>query len=310
MTRASAMRWAKRLTALGLSLALGAWLCAEGRWARLGEMFARLSPGVIAPAMAAMLASYFLRALRVYDEFRHGADARFGACLRIVLIHNAAVNVMPLRGGEAAFPLLLGRAFGIPLPRALASLFWFRLQDALVVAVAAAAVWPGLRPGPRALALFALLAGAFALSRWARRLPGGGHGALVRFREAFSESVRHARRGWLWTAANWSVKLGAQAWLLANLLGTGMSTGAAGAFGAELAAILPIQGVAGFGTYEAGAAAAMLPHGITLADGLGAALTLHVFVIACALCAGAAAMIVLHENPRSSRSASTKIPNS
>jgi hypothetical protein len=50
--------------------------------------------------------------------------------------------------------------------------------------------------------------------------------------------------------------------------------------------------VAGFGTYEAGAAAAMLPHDITLATGLQAALVLHLFVIACACSAGLIAWIV------------------
>ena len=78
-----------------------------------------------------------------------------------------------------------------------------------------------------------------------------------------------------------------------------MSEGAAGALGAELAAILPIQGVAGFGTYEAGAAAALLPAGIAFSDGLQAALVLHLFVIACALSAGALAWLLPNAGPAS-----------
>jgi uncharacterized membrane protein YbhN (UPF0104 family) len=288
--------WLKRLLALGLSLALLVWFFGDGRWATLGEVFARLSPAVIAVAVAGFFASYALRALRIHDEFRHDGKATFGACLRIVLIHNAAVNVVPFRGGEAAFPILLGRLFGTPLPRALGSLFWFRLQDALVVAAVAILVWPGLPWLLRLAALVALPAFAFALPRWARRPHdwaerGAFANKFARLRDAFAESAHHARLGWLWTVANWSVKLAAQAWLLAALLDTRMDKGAAGALGAELAAILPIQGVAGFGTYEAGAAAALLPHGIQLADGLRAALALHLFVIACALCAGALAAI-------------------
>jgi hypothetical protein len=265
---------------------------------------------VIAVALAGFFASYALRALRVYDEFRHDGKATFGACLRIVLIHNAAVNVLPFRGGEAAFPLLLGRLFGTPLPRALGSLFWFRLQDALVVTMVAAAIWPGLPPILRLAALIALPALAFALPRWARRPHDwAGRSALVgrfaRLRDALAESARHTRMGWLWTVANWSVKLAAQAWLLSALLGVGMDRGAMGALGAELAAILPIQGVAGFGTYEAGAAAALLPHGVQLADGLRAALALHLFVIASALCAGALAAISTR-GPSLPSSSSTK----
>jgi hypothetical protein len=295
-------RWIKRLLALALTLALGLWFFADGRWTTLGEVFARLSPGVIALTLAGLLASYVLRALRVYEEFHHDSTVKFGACLRIVLIHNAAVNVMPFRGGEAAFPVLLGRTFGTPLTRALASLFWFRLQDALVVAVVAVMVWPGLPWVVRGSGVLALLAFAFFFPRWAQRPHDwAGRGALAgkfaKLRDAFAESSRHARLGWWWTVANWSVKLAAQAWLLAALLDTAMPNGAAGALGAELAAILPIQGVAGFGTYEAGAAAALLPHGIALDDGLKAALALHIFIIASALCAGALAMAYSAKEP-------------
>ncbi|GHT87771.1 hypothetical protein AGMMS49960_01600 [Betaproteobacteria bacterium] len=297
-------RWGRRLAALALSLALGLWFCADGRWMTLGEVFARLSPGVIALTLAGLLVSYVLRALRVYEEFRHDDGVKFSACLRIVLIHNAAVNVMPFRGGEAAFPVLLGRTFGTPLTRALASLFWFRLQDALVVAVVAVMVWPGLPWALRVAGGLALLAFAFFLPRWAQQPHDwAGRGALAgkfaKLRDAFAESSRHARLGWWWTVANWSVKLAAQSCLLAALLDTSMGNGAAGALGAELAAILPIQGVAGFGTYEAGAAAALLPHGISLNDGLKAALALHVFIIMSALCAAALAMAYPHSNPPS-----------
>ncbi len=110
-------------------------------------------------------------------------------------------------------------------------------------------------------------------------------------RDAFAESTRHARFGWLWTVANWTVKLAAQAGLLSALIPAAVNVGAAGALGAELAAILPVQGVAGFGTYEAGAAAAMLPSGVALAAGLQVALALHLFVIACSVTSGAIAWL-------------------
>ena len=132
--------------------------------------------------------------------------------------------------------------------------------------------------------------------RWARAPHAWGEaagftGKLAKVRDAFAESTRHARFGWLWTIANWTIKLAAQAWLLAALIPAGLDVGAAGALGAELAAILPVQGVAGFGTYEAGAAAALLPSGVPLATGLQVALALHLFVIACAVSAGAIAWL-------------------
>lgn len=305
----------KRVVALLLSLALLGWLISDGRWQSLGDALARLTPGVILIAAAGFALSYLLRALRVYDEFRHDARGRFGACIRIVLMHNAMVNVVPFRGGEAAFPLLLRRTFGTPLPRAIASLFWFRLQDALVVGTVAVLVWPGLPFVLRMAGLVALIGFAWALPRWARSPHnwadrGALAGKLAKLRDAFGESTRHARYGWVWTVANWSVKLAAQAWLLAALLATGLAQGAAGALGAELAAILPIQGVAGFGTYEAGAAAALLPVGIAFDEGLRAALALHIFVIACALGAGALAWLFPNAGPAPDVNAHPDIPPS
>lgn len=290
------MKIFKRVIALLVSAGLLGWLIADGRWRGMGEVFQRLDPTTLLLAAAGFGLSYLLRALRIFDEFRLQAAGRFGACLRITLIHNAMINVVPFRGGEAAFPVLLRQNFGVPLPRAIASLFWFRLQDAFVVMALAALVWPGLPAILKALAVLGVLASAWWLPRWARANhgwsdKGGFYAKLAKVRDAFAESTRHARFGWLWTIANWTIKLAAQAGLLAALLPAAVDVGAAGALGAELAAILPIQGVAGFGTYEAGAAAALLPHGIALQAGLQAALALHLFVIACAVSAGAIAWL-------------------
>lgn len=286
----------KRVLAIAVSVALLAWLMADGRWRGLGDAFQRLSPGTLLLAAAGFALSYFLRALRIYDEFRSTAAGRFATCLRITLIHNAMINVVPFRGGEAAFPILLRQNFGVPLPRAIASLFWFRLQDAFVVMALAAAVWPGLPLVFKALAVAAVLATAWWLPRWARAPhawaeQSGFTAKLAKVRDAFAESTRHARFGWLWTIANWTVKLAAQAWLLSALIPAAVAVGAAGALGAELAAILPVQGVAGFGTYEAGAAAALLPNGVPLQAGLQVALALHLFVIACSVTSGAIAWL-------------------
>lgn len=292
----------KRVLAVLLSIALVGWLVSDGRWRELVASFARLDARTLLPALAGMALSYGLRALRVHDEFRHdaagqGVAGRFLACVRIVLIHNAFVNVVPFRGGEAAFPLLLRQTFGTPLPRALASLLWFRLQDALVVGVVAVGVWPGLPLALRCAGVLALVLLALVLPRWARaEHDWAARGALAarlgKLRAALGDSTRHARLGWLWTVANWSVKFAAQAWLLAALLNIPAPSAASGVLGAELAAILPIQGVAGFGTYEAGAAAALLPAGVDFETGLRAALALHLFVIGSALVAGALAALL------------------
>ncbi|MEC5397470.1 lysylphosphatidylglycerol synthase transmembrane domain-containing protein [Uliginosibacterium sp. H1] len=285
--------------ALLLTAGLFVWLLQGQHWQGVGERIAQVPPWQIAVAVAAFALTYMLRAGRVYDEFRHLGHVGYFGVLRLTLAHNAAINILPFRSGEAAFPLLLNRWFGVPTARAVAALLWLRLQDAFVVLALAALVWPALPAWLRGLWIAAVALAAWLIPAWARRhpeaLPEGGRLAKLmgKLRAALAESTRGSGRSWLWTIANWSVKLAAQAWLLAALLNASLATGIAGAMGVELAAILPIQGVAGFGTYEAGGAALMRPHGVALADGLQAALALHLFVIACALAAGGLALALL-----------------
>ena len=291
---------AKRILGLLFALALLAWLFSDQRWQGVSDTLARLPMQTWVIALLGMALSYTLRAVRVYEEFRTPHEHRFLTCLRIVLIHNALVNVMPFRSGEAAFPMLLRQNFGTPLTRAMASLFWFRLQDALIVALLAIGIWPNLPFWLRGLGIFMLLVLAIALPRWAHTPPAQTAQSarwqhqLQKVRTALAESTQHARYGWVWTIANWTIKLAVQAYLLSALVPTTHRIGAAGALGAELAAILPIQGIAGFGTYEAGAAAAMRLHAIPLETGLQAALALHLFMIASAVSAGALATM-LHQ---------------
>jgi len=281
----------KRGIAVLVTLALFAWLLREGHLQALLIVLSHLSPSVVSVAALGLVASYIFRALRVYDEFRREARGRFGACLRIVLIHTAMVNVLPFRSGELAFPMLLQRTFGTALPRAVASLIWFRLQDACVIGLIAVFIWPELSPFVRIAGASIVVTLAWAVPHFVKirpgqTIPGKPTTTFAKVRDAFRESTQEARFGWLWTLANWSAKLAAQAWLLAALLGGTFPEGAAGALGAELSSVLPIQGVAGFGTYEAGTAAALLPLGIPLFEAMRAAFALHLFVTGCAVFAG------------------------
>lgn len=291
--------WLKRGSALIITFALLAWVVHGARWNTVMTSLSHVGIGDLLLAVAAFAASYLLRAARVHDEFREDTQASFAAILRLTLLHNASINILPFRSGEATFPILLNRWFGVPTTRAVVALLWLRIQDAFVVLALAAFVWPGLHPALRALWIAGVVFAAWAIPAWARRHPeatgkeGKLAGMIHRVRIALAESTRHHGRGWFWSLANWSVKLAAQAWLLAALLQSGLATGLAGALGVELAAILPIQGVAGFGTYELGGAFLMTPHGINFSAGVNAALALHLFVIACALAAGGLAMAFL-----------------
>ena len=291
-----------------VSVALLAWLVADARWQGVGARLARLDAGALLGVTLLFVASYAMRGARIHGEFRDELVASgqghrsFLRILRLTLVHNALVNLLPFRSGEAAFPLLLSRWFCIGTGRAIVSLLWLRTQDATVVLALAALVWPGLALPWRSLAIAVIVGGAWLVPAWIRRHPvDSGASAdpsskLGKVRALLERSTRRNASGWSWTLANWIAKLAAETWLVGLALGaTGVSTATAalGAIGAELAAILPVQGVAGFGTFEAGGSALMRTQGVDLATGLEAILVLHAVVLALALSAGALAAAFL-----------------
>ena len=114
-------------------LALGAlllWLLLRGasvsRWL---EALGGVPPMLWVAATLGLLASYALRALRLFVEWQPQVRGiRFVDCLRLMLLHNAAVNVVPMRAGEAGYAWIVHRQWGVPLADAVASLLWLRLQ--------------------------------------------------------------------------------------------------------------------------------------------------------------------------------------
>lgn len=294
-------RWLRLLLATVLGLGLLAWLLRQFDLAALAAAFRATPAWVWAVSLAGLCCSYALRAERLRREWGSwfGADASRGpgpgfvACLGLFLTHNAAIVVLPLRAGEAGYPLLLQRRFSVPVTESLKSLLWLRLQDAAVLATLAALWLPPLQPAERAgwavLLLAAwvgvLLFGARALAALSARVP-----AVGRFQQSWL-AHRNDRLGWALCAANWLVKLGVFALLLQSLAPLDLAAALRGALGGELASVLPLQGPAGLGTYEAGVwAAALLDHGVTLADTAAVAagaLALHAFALGVALAAAA-----------------------
>lgn len=287
----------RRIGAVTLTLALLLWVLSQSSLRDFAALLDRAGWSAILPAVLGLFASYALRALRIWDEFRHDTALNYLDCLRLMLIHNAFVNLLPLRSGELAFPILLKRHAGIDYARSTGSLLWWRLQDISLLLGIAALTWPELHPAIRALVLAGWFALLFAGTGYARRYQARLHApfgsrpempttnVFAKLLVALAQATHASRRGWLWTIANWSVKLVAQAILLAALLPAGLRVAAVGVLGAEAAAVLPVQGLAGFGSFEAGAAAALATQGYAFSDGLRVALVLHLFVLACAVLA-------------------------
>ncbi len=275
-----------------LTAAFVGWLFWSGQGAQVMIALGTLSAPLLLLLFAGMIVTYLLRALRVYYEFGDATRGRFGACLKLVLTHNALVNVLPMRAGELSFPVLLHREFGVPIMRSGGSLLWLRAQDAIILAALSIAVWQGLAPERRIAGASLLIIGGVLLPHIAQLLLAKfSSGKLGDICAALADSAHHSRIGWLWTIANWIVKLLVLSQVFAQLLAADWQVGAAGAVGGELAAIMPVQGVAGIGSYEAGAAAALALSDIAWVDGLKAAFSLHLLVLVSALVSAGIALL-------------------
>jgi hypothetical protein len=217
------------------------------------QAWALSSTGVSAsawgPFLAGLCTSHVLRAARLHTEWRGTVGATFGECLAVSLQHNAAVNLLPLRGGELAYPWLIHRRWGVPLSRAAASLLALRVQDAVILALAAWLLW-----APFAIA-------------WR------GIGAALGLGVAVAASGRPA--AWACTAASWGIKLLAVGWLMSLLVPLPPADSLSGALAGELAAVLPLQAPGALGTYEAGVWSGVSWVGQASRPVVGAALVVH-----------------------------------
>lgn len=306
-----------------VGLGLLGWLLQHVPLAQAKDALMRPSAETWGLTLGGLLLSYALRGARlqvVLDLDNHQAPPRrwLGLrtdALRVILMHNAAVNLLPMRAGELSFPWLASRELGYPVARAVACLLWMRLQDVTALIGLGIVLWPGL-PWPwRAAGLVAIVLGWMvllaSLRAWDRRhpsdasVPAGFLGRwLNKLRHALLESAHHRFAAWLLTLSNWVVKLAAGAILLASIADTRVLAAWSGALGGELAAIVPLQGPAGFGTYEAGVWAGMAtnlgmaaPQSLQLAQAIPAAIALHLCFLVCAVVAGVVALLLTRIKP-------------
>lgn len=303
---------ARLALAWALGLALLVWVTRGVAWRELRGSLGHAPASAWIAAVVGLWGSYLLRALRIHAELRRRHLVSVGRCLEVMLLHNFAVNLLPMRGGEAAYPWLVHKRVGVPLAHAAASLVWMRVQDALVLSVLVLALWPGLSlparvAGAAALAI-AAVAGLALLERLGTAPPRDGRPRLVRVLHgavhALALAPRHGVAGWVYCGASWTLKLAVLGGLLASLAGLPLLAAVTGALGGELAGVLPVQGPANFGTYEAGVFwAASLRAGAPPAVAV-AAVAVHLVSLATAVATGAAAYGV------SQRRAAAPVPGS
>ncbi|MBK1653515.1 lysylphosphatidylglycerol synthase domain-containing protein [Allochromatium vinosum] len=266
-------------------------------WGPLLAPWRELSPWLLAWLFLLTAMSYGLRAVRVSDYFGARLTGRFPAVLRLTILHNTANNLLPMRTGELVFPWLMRRYFGQGLLDSAAALVWIRLLDL------------------HFLALIGLLILQLGHPSWLWWLAGGlwiaGLGVLIVL-SGMGESAKLAGAGrlrsilrrmlqaapgdpWLiarvygWTALIWSLKFVAFTSLLRFFLPIDVWRLLAGVMGAELSSVLPFHGIAGSGSYELAAVAALAPLGVDPKLALAGAVNLHLFLLGSTLLLGALA---------------------
>ncbi len=286
-------------------LVLVAFAAAIEHWwgfARLLSPWSQVPLALVAVVVAAQLASYSLRALRIYLAEPRIPRGRWPQCLQLILLNNALNLILPARTGEVSFPILMQRWFGVPMAEGAGTLLWLRLLDLNVLGVLALLAFaPALLPLPfTAWLLLALTAALLPLlaPTLNRRLSQALHQreskAAQLIRKLLAGIPQRPAQvlidlGLSWSA--WGIKLAALAAVFAALAQLSLIAGLLGAIGGDLSTVLPLHTPGGFGTYEAGVIAFASPLAPPTPALLAAAVNLHILVLGIALAAGAVAWI-------------------
>ena len=294
-------------------LLLAAFAWAVGHYwgyARLLAPWQGVAGGLIAAVVLAQMASYSLRALRIYLAEPRIPKGAWGRCLQLILLNNLFNLLLPARTGEASFPLLLKRWFGVGLTEGTGTLLWLRLLDLNVLAVLAllclapallpqfGAFWPWLALLAAAAPLLApWLQGRAAAALLGRsgKLPK----LLLRLLAGVPAHARQLGLDLLLTWSAWGIKLALLAQVFAALAGLPLKAALLGAIGGDLSTVLPVHTPGGFGTYEAGVMALVAPLAAPTPALLAAAVNLHLLVLGIALAAGALAWLTQPRMPES-----------
>ena len=237
-------------------------------WTKLWDNWHAIGGGPLFFAIGLMLATHFVRCLRIYHYFRADLSGRFLALFRVTQVHNLLTIMMPFRVGEASFFVLMKAQFSMPMTRSATSLVWMRTLDLHAVVAAgglavvaytaferfAIVLWLAYCVLPPTA--FWLKKPLFAMAE--RYVPAQFQPLLFEVRSGLPGDWTEFLLAWVMTIVNWSIKISAIAWVLSLLGVVSVPATIGGALGGELSSVLPIHAPAGVGTYPAGITAGAL----------------------------------------------------
>ncbi|MCB1723409.1 MAG: flippase-like domain-containing protein [Gammaproteobacteria bacterium] len=292
-------RQLKWMVAIVLLLALAVWVERTVGWRELLRPWTRFPASELVLLVGLTAVSYLTRAMRLYDLYHPRLGGAFHRYLRINVLHTTLLNLLPMRMGEAAFPVMMKRNFGERYANSVANLVWLRVADlwillwlgCVVFAIKGTSwLWPIVVAGVIMPLLLQPLR-AFIL-----RASDGNRNRAARLSRLLVEGLPNGYTRYLrllfWGLATWSAKLAAFVSIAGFFVAGPEYALLPGVIAAEISNALPIQGLAGFGNYELAMVMGGAWSGIPTEGLLAAAVNLHLFILACTLLFGAMAWLI------------------
>lgn len=273
-------------------------------WLKLLTSWEGFTPLTLILLVALSLASNVLRAARIKISFGLPLN-RFSDMFYLSTSHNLLNNLLPMRTGEVAFPVLIKRHFGIGLLESGSHLLLYRLLDlaALLSIAATLIIWQ--YSVAAALGFAALVIGALCLFDRAKALGVRllrciSHSKLQKLADALMQLPtrgQHFSAIVVTTYAIWITKLLAFLGVVLQLSELTLAQAVTSVAIADLSSILPIHGVAGSGTFEAAFVLAGKLYGTDTTALLTVAVQLHLFLLLMAFVAWGLGWLVARVTP-------------
>ncbi len=279
------IRW---FIAAAIFLAVIVWVEIELSWRSVLLAWSNVSAVSLIGLTIVTFLSYFLRAYRVYFYFDRDNNHSLLLYCRISLFHNAWNNFLPMRLGEASFPIMMKQAFDCSIVKSSAGLLWIRLMDLhwlLVLLFSIGAIQLNV------FFVFAII-GLIVAPLVAWRYIG-----FISIEWSLMQKIMNtlsknspgsfviALKLYILTAIIWIAKLSALTVIMLSFIDLPSLEGVFAVIFADLSSVLPIHGLAGSGTYEAAMLAALLPLGAEYEAVLTAAINVHIYILVTTLLA-------------------------
>lgn len=259
-------------------------------WHTIVRGFSDLPGDYLAAAMGLMVFSYVLRTWRIQVSLT--IKGHFIELFKLSLTHNILNIMMPMRTGEASFPIFMKAQFDVPMLTASLHLIMFRLLDLLCL-LSIGGVLLLWRDYP--LVSLTICGLFFVVIRYSelfkllilRLLSHSHQPILVKIRNTLTPLPTSGKTYFtiaLLTLCSWLSKLTAFVLIVLGISGLSFHTALLGIVGADLSSVLPIHGVAGSGTFEGAFILAAEIDGISNLQSsfpqlLEASVQLHVFLL-------------------------------